>query len=191
MLFLAEHGISSGRAIRIYRTYGQESIAKIKENPYRLADDIRGIGFKTADELAAKLGIDRNSPFRARAAVQYTLQELPGQGHVGYPEPGVVEHTTKLVEIDQKIVEEAVRFGVEAKTVTREAVDGEPWLYLTALHRAEVGLAQSVHRIASATPHPLPQSSTWRRPSPGSRGNWASSWRRGSRRPSGRLASTR
>jgi len=60
MLFLAEHGISSGRAVRIYRTYGQEAIAKIKENPYQLADDVRGIGFKTADELAAKLGIDRH-----------------------------------------------------------------------------------------------------------------------------------
>ena len=111
MLFLAEHGISFGRAVRIYRTYGQESIAKIKENPYRLADDIRGIGFKTADELAAKMGIDRNSPYRARAAVQYTLQDLAGQGHVGYPEPGVVEHTTKLVEIDQLIVEDGGEIG--------------------------------------------------------------------------------
>ena len=157
MLFLAEHGISFGRAVRIYRTYGQESIAKIKENPYRLADDIRGIGFKTADELAAKMGIDRNSPYRARAAVQYTLQDLAGQGHVGYPEPGVVEHTTKLVEIDQLIVEEAVRAAVAEKTVVRENVEGESWLYLTALHRAEVGLAQSVHRIASATPHPMPE----------------------------------
>jgi hypothetical protein len=64
--------------------------------------------------LAVKLGIDRNSPHRARAAVQYTLQELAGAGHCGYPEVGVVEHTTKLVEIDQKIVEEAVRFGVES-----------------------------------------------------------------------------
>ena len=109
MLFLTEHGITSGRAVRIYRTYGHEAIAKIKENPYQLADDIRGIGFKTADELAAKLGIDRNSPYRARAAVQYTLQDLAGEGHCGYPEPGVVEHTIKLVEIDQKIVEEAVQ----------------------------------------------------------------------------------
>jgi exodeoxyribonuclease V alpha subunit len=65
MLFLSEHGIGSGRAVRIYRTCGQESIAKIKANPYQLADDIRGIGFKTADELGAKLGIDRNSPHRA------------------------------------------------------------------------------------------------------------------------------
>jgi len=156
MLFLAEHGISFGRAVRIYRTYGQESIAKIKENPYRLADDIRGIGFKTADELAAKMGIDRNSPYRARAAVQYTLQDLASQGHVGYPEPGVVEHTTKLVEIDQLIVEAAVKSALVEKTVIRETVEGESWLYLTALHRAEVELAQSVHRIASATPHPMP-----------------------------------
>ena len=156
MLFLAEHGISFGRAVRIYRTYGQESIAKIKENPYRLADDIRGIGFKTADELAAKMGIDRNSPYRARAAVQYTLQDLAGQGHVGYPEPGVVEHTTKLVEIDQLIVEEAVRAAVAEKVVVRENIEGESWFYLVALYRAEVGLAQSVHRIASASPHPMP-----------------------------------
>ena len=156
MLFLAEHGISFGRAVRIYRTYGQESIAKIKENPYRLADDIRGIGFKTADELAAKMGIDRNSPYRARAAVQYTLQDLASQGHVGYPEPGVVEHTTKLVEIDQLIVEEAVRTAVTEKVVVRESIEGESWLYMTALYRAEVGLAQSVHRVASASPHPMP-----------------------------------
>ena len=122
-----------------------------------MADDIRGIGFKTADELAAKLGIDRNSPYRARAAVQYSLQELASQGHVGCPEPGVVDHTTKLVEIDQLIVEEAVRAAVAEKAVIRETIDGESWLYLVTLHRAEVGLAQSVHRIAPATPNPLPQ----------------------------------
>ena len=157
ILFLTEHGITPGRAIRIYRTYGHEAIAKIKKNPYQLADDIRGIGFKTADELAATLGIDRNSPYRARAAVQYTLQDLAGQGHCGYPEPGVVEHAIKLVEIEQKIIEDAVRIVVQDGSVVRESVDGEPWLYLASLYRAEVGLAQSVQRIASATPHPLPR----------------------------------
>ena len=156
MLFLSEHGIGSGRSVRIYRTYHHEAIAKIKENPYQLADDIRGIGFKTADEIAAKMGIDRNSPHRARAAVRYALQELASQGHCGYPEPEAVEHTTKLVEIDQGIVEEAVRFGVKAGLVVRDQVENESWLYLTALYRAEVGLAQSVRRIAAATPHPLP-----------------------------------
>lgn len=157
MLFLTEHGITSGRAVRIYRTYGHEAIAEIKENPYQLADDIRGIGFKTADELAAKLGIDRNSPFRARAAVRYTLQELSGQGHVAYPEVAAVEHTTKLVEIDELIVRDAVEVAIGDKSVVREMIEGEQWLYLAGLHRAEVGLAHSVHRIASTTPHPLPR----------------------------------
>jgi len=157
ILFLTEHGITSGRAIRIYRTYGRESIAKIKENPYQLADDIRGIGFKTADELAATLGIERNSPYRARAAVRYTLQDLAGQGHCSYPEPGVVEHAVKLVEIEQNVVAAAVRSVVQDGSVIRESTDGEPWLYLASLHRAEVGLAQSVHRIASSRTHPLPR----------------------------------
>ena len=157
MLFLSEHGITSGRAIRIYRTYGHEAIARIKENPFQLADDIRGIGFKTADELAARLGIARDSPYRARAAVHYTLQELAGEGHAGYPEPGVIERTIKLLEIDQKIVEDAVVRAVQDRSVIRDSVAGEPWLYLAALYRAELGLAQSIKRIASAQPHPLPQ----------------------------------
>jgi exodeoxyribonuclease V alpha subunit len=156
MLFLTEHGISSGRAVRIYRTYGQEAIAKIKANPYQLADDIRGIGFKTADELAAKLGIDRNSPFRGRAAVQYTLQELSAQGHCGYPETGAVEHTTKLVQIDELVVREAVEAAVRDGSVVREPIEGETWLYLATLHNAETGLAQSARRLLAAEPHPLP-----------------------------------
>jgi exodeoxyribonuclease V alpha subunit len=76
MLFLVGHGIGSARAVQIYRTYGQDAIPAIKGNPYRLADEIRGIGFKTADELAGKLGVQRNSPLRARAAVRYTLGKM-------------------------------------------------------------------------------------------------------------------
>jgi len=157
MLFLVEHGIGSGRAIRIYRTYGQEAIAKIKENPYRLADDIRGIGFKTADELAMKLGVDRNSPHRAQAAIRYTLQELAGEGHCGYPESAAVDKTTSLVEIDLQVVEDAVQRGLKEKTIVRETIAGEPWLYATPLHRAEVGLAKSIRRLAAARRHPLPK----------------------------------
>jgi exodeoxyribonuclease V alpha subunit len=156
MLFLAEHGISSGRAVRIYRTYGQDAVARIKQNPYQLADDIRGIGFKTADELAARLGIDRNSPHRARAAVRYTLHQLASQGHVGYPEPGVVEHTIQLVDVDQTVVEQAVEAAVAERALVREQVEGETWLYLAALHRAEVGLAKNVARIVADRPSPLP-----------------------------------
>ena len=167
MLFLAEHGISAGRAVRIYRTYGQESIAKIKENPYRLADDIRGIGFKTADELAARLGIDRNSPYRGRAAVRYTLQELSARGHCGYPEPGVVEHTTRLVEIDQLTVEEAVRAAVGEQAIVREIIEGEHWLYLgrPAPGRGRVGRFRSAASLRQRRTRC--RRSTWKRPSPG------------------------
>ena len=156
MLFLTEHGITSGRAVRIYRTYGQEAIAKIKENPYRLADDIRGIGFKTADALAAKLGIDPSSPFRALAAVQFALQELSGEGHCGYPEPGVAEHAVKLVGIGPEIIADAIQAALDAGTVVRESIEEEPWPYLTGLHRSEVGLAHSIRRIAGSLPHPMP-----------------------------------
>ena len=150
-------GLLRAEPIRIYRTYGHEAIARIKANPYQLADDIRGIGFKTADELAAKLGIDRNSPYRARAAVHYTLQELAGEGHCGFPESGVVEETTKLVQIERQIVEAAVQAAIGERSVIREDVDGQPWLFLASLQRAEVGLAQSVLRIASGRAHPLPR----------------------------------
>ena len=156
MLFLAEYGVTSGRAVRIYLTYGHEAIARIKENPYQLADDIRGIGFKTADELASRLGIDRNSPYRARAAVRYTLQELAGEGHCGYPEPGVMEQTTNLVQIDEQIVQQAIRSVIQDLSVIRERVDDEPWLFLSSLHAAEVGLAQSVQRLRQSS-HPLPR----------------------------------
>ena len=86
MLFLADMA-SVQAGLMIDRTYGQESIAKIKENPYQLADDIRGIGFKTADQLAAKMGIDRNSLIGPGPQSGTRFKSLAGQGHVGYPSP--------------------------------------------------------------------------------------------------------
>jgi len=157
MLFFSQYGIGSGRALRIYRTYGQEAIEKIKANPYQLADDIRGIGFKTADGLAFKLGIDRHSPHRARAAVRYALMELSDEGHCGYPEAGSVERTVNLVDIPREIVQRAVEEAIGDGSVVREPVGGEPWLYLAGLHRAETGLAKSVLRLASPAEHPLPR----------------------------------
>jgi exodeoxyribonuclease V alpha subunit len=157
MLFLSSHGIGSGRAVRIYRTYGQESIATIKANPYRLADEIRGIGFRSADELAAKLGVDRNSPQRAEAAVRYTLQQLSHEGHCGYPELGVIQKTTDLVHIEPAVVNKAVEHVVSEGAVIRERVEHTDWLYLAALYRSEVGLAQSIRRLLAGACHPLPE----------------------------------
>jgi len=108
MVFLQSHGIGTARAVRIYKSYGEQAIAMIRANPYRLASDIWGVGFQTADELAGKLGVDRNSPMRARAAVRYVLQEFSQQGHVGYPEAGVAQKTAELTQIGAHIISKAV-----------------------------------------------------------------------------------
>lgn len=157
MLFFSQYGIGSGRALRIYRVYGQDAIERIRANPYQLADDIRGIGFKTADELAAKLGIDRHSPHRARAAVSYALRELSDEGHCGYPEAAAVERTVNLVDIPTELVQRAVEEAIGNQAVVREPIEGVPWLYLAALHRAETGVANSVQRLLEHGAHPLPQ----------------------------------
>src|SRR5207237_2500267 len=84
MVFLQSHGVGTARAVRIYKTYGEQAIELVRANPYRLAGDIWGVGFRTADELAARLGIDRGSRLRARAALRYVLQQLSTEGHVGF-----------------------------------------------------------------------------------------------------------
>ncbi|WP_166827131.1 SF1B family DNA helicase RecD2 [Thalassoroseus pseudoceratinae] len=155
LLFLHAHGIGAARATRIYRTYGEDAIDLIRENPYRLADDIHGIGFKTADDLAAKLGLERNSPHRARAAVRYVLAQFSTQGHVGCPESEVIEGTDQLISIGYQIVQDAIQFEIGEDRLVRETHAGDPWLFLTPLYRAEVGLAESVHRLLE-NPLPLP-----------------------------------
>jgi len=161
MLFLHELGIGSGsRAIRIYKTYGQDAVSIIRANPYQLADDVRGIGFKTADQLASRLGIDPQSPARARAAVRYALQQSSVEGHCGFPEPGVLEKTQQLVGIDMSLLEEAARAELAAGTLIREPTADGVWLFLTEHHRAETGLAHHLRRLAGHHAHPLPLQDT-------------------------------
>src|SRR6516165_3956872 len=81
MVFLQQHGVGMGRAVRIYKTYGDQAVEVVRANPYRLATDIWGVGFKTADELGRRLGIDPASPQRAKAALRYVLQQLSTEGH--------------------------------------------------------------------------------------------------------------
>jgi len=154
MLFLHRYGIGSGRAVRIYRTYGEQAIALIRENPYRLAEDIRGIGFQTADELAKRLGLPAESPHRVRAGVKHVLQQLTDDGHCGYPESGVIAQTSLLLSVDLRLVEAAAEQQRAEGYLMREDEAGEPWLYLMPLYRAEVGIAQNVARLL-AGPHPL------------------------------------
>jgi exodeoxyribonuclease V alpha subunit len=156
MVFLQSHGIGTARAVRIYKTYGEHAVELVRSNPYRLAADVWGFGFHTADELAARLGIDRASPFRASAAIRYVLQELTQKGHVGFSESGVIEEAQKMTQIPLDVLTAAVESERQSGEVVREPGDEEPWLYLKPLFMAELGVARAVHRL-KAGGHPLPQ----------------------------------
>jgi exodeoxyribonuclease V alpha subunit len=152
MVFLQSHGVGTGRAVRIYKTYGDEAIIKVSENPYRLALDIHGIGFKTADLIAQKLGIAPDSLIRAQAGVRHVLQELSGDGHCAAPHETLIQEAEKLLEIPKAILEEAIREEVVQENLVQEEIDGVTCLFLTPLHRAEMGVANSIQRILEGTP---------------------------------------
>jgi exodeoxyribonuclease V alpha subunit len=155
LVFLQSHGVGTARAVRIYKTYGDQAIDLVRANPYRLATDIWGVGFQTADQLAERLGIDRASPVRARAALRYVLQQLSNEGHVGFPEARVIERTAELTGIGREVVAAAVEDGRAEEELVREPGGEEPWLYLKPLFLAEVGVARALHGLRQG-PHPLP-----------------------------------
>jgi exodeoxyribonuclease V alpha subunit len=159
MVFLQSHGVGTARAVRIYKTYGEQAVELVREDPYRLATDIWGVGFASADQLAERLGIDRASPLRARAALRYVLQQLSGEGHCGFPEAGVVERTCALTGIEREVVAAAVEHQRAEDVLVREPwPDGggeEPWLYLKPLFLAELGVARALGALAQGA-HPLP-----------------------------------
>ncbi len=152
MVFLQSHGIGTGRAVRIYKTYGEESIIKVTENPYRLALDIHGIGFKTADALAMKLGIAPDSLIRAQAGVRHVLQEIADDGHCAAPWDTLIEEASKLLEIADPILDEAIHAEIAEENLIQEDIDGKLCLFLTPLHRAESGTATSILRLLKGTP---------------------------------------
>lgn len=143
MVFLQGHGVSTAFAAKIYRKYEKESIAKVNENPYQLADDIWGIGFKTADGIASKMGYEKNDPRRCRSGILYTLNELAEEGHV-YAEPEqLVGAATKLLEADEASVRQALAGMIEAKDLV---ADNEV-LYLPPLYYAENGSANRLRTL--------------------------------------------
>ena len=159
MVFLHSYGLGTGQATRIYKTYGDKAIEKVTENPYRLASDVWGIGFQIADQLAQNMGIDRNSPLRARAALKYTLEELTRKGHCAFPQDGVLAQTVNLTGISADIVTDAVAHLIERgelKREERDAEEGGPWLYLRHLHEAETEAARGLLRLCEVE-HPLPK----------------------------------
>jgi exodeoxyribonuclease V alpha subunit len=147
MVFLHSHGVGTARAVRIYKTYGNEAIARVRENPYRLALDIHGIGFKTADSLAQRLGIPRDAVIRAQAGVRHVLQEFAEDGHCAVDHDELIETATTLLEIPSTIIEQAVELECQEEHLIAEAIAGQPCLFLAPLQRAEVGVASHLLRL--------------------------------------------
>jgi exodeoxyribonuclease V alpha subunit len=148
MVFLQSHGVGTARAVRIYKTYGDRAVERVEENPYRLALDIHGIGFKTADAIAQRLGIPRDALMRAQAGVRHVLQEIAGDGHCAAYRENLVESAVKLLEIPAPIIEQAIEEELAQENLVAEPIQEKPALFLTPLHRSERGIAEHIDRLA-------------------------------------------
>ena len=120
MLFLHAHGVGTARAVRIYKTYGADAVQVMSENPYRLARDIRGIGFRTADQIAARLGIEKTASIRLRAGISHALSEAMDEGHCGLPTEELTALAAKLLEVPAELIETALALELEAGVVVAD-----------------------------------------------------------------------
>ena len=158
MVFLQEHQVSASFAAKIYKQYGNESIAVMKENPYRLADDIWGIGFKTADQIAEKLGFGRESYVRLRSGLMYTLSELSGDGHVYAEKQQLIDKASELLEASPETIVMTMDEMLRQEELIRERKikvtdeEGNPVtaIYLPPFYYAEAGVAGKLKKLASA-----------------------------------------
>ena len=122
MMFLQSHGVSTNLAVKIYKTYGDDSLQIVQEDPYRLARDIWGVGFKTADKVAQDLGLPHDAPSRVQAGVAYALSQMADQGHVYVPEGELVAEASPLLEVDADLIKEAIRVLDNDQVVARETL---------------------------------------------------------------------
>ena len=146
MLFLQSYGVSTAYAAKIYREYGSKSIDKVRENPYRLADDIWGIGFKTADGIAGKMGYGKNDARRCRSGILYTLGQLSDEGHVYAEREQLVQAACTLLEADAAPVCEAL----ERMILSEELITEREAIYLPAFYHAECGAARRLKELAES-----------------------------------------
>jgi exodeoxyribonuclease V alpha subunit len=149
MIFLHSHGIGPARAMHIVRKYGERAIDLVSEDPYRLARDIRGIGFETADAIALRLGIERTDIRRARAGISHALGEAAGRGHCGLPRDELLPFASELLEIPAELVEEALALEVASRRVVADTMGGGAAFFLAPLHQAERDIARWIEALRS------------------------------------------
>lgn len=155
MLFLHSHGLGTNRAVRIYRTYGEEAVELIRADPYRLARDIHGIGFHSADAVAGKLGLEADSLLRARAALEHLLDQATGEGHCALPRSDLLEGAARLLGIDGGVISEAFERHLKDGKILSEKIAGEELIFMPLLRDAEERIALQLRRLSEAgTPEP-------------------------------------
>jgi exodeoxyribonuclease V alpha subunit len=152
MLFLHSNGLSPLRAARIFEAYGAKAIETVSANPYRLARDIRGIGFAAADQLAHRLGIPKDSPFRLGAALAFVLEEAMGQGHAGLPRDELVERAAELLGVAEASIGLVLDADLEARRLIAAEVERRACVFLPELHQAESDIADALIRLAWQRP---------------------------------------
>jgi exodeoxyribonuclease V alpha subunit len=153
MLFLHANGVGTSRAVRIYKTYGTDAVQLISENPYRLARDIRGIGFLTADRVAEKLGIEKTAMIRVRAGISFALAEAMDEGHCGLPVDELTTLTEKLIEVPAPLIVSALALELEAGEVVADTVMDRDCVFLAGLYRAEQAIAERLRVLSSGRMH--------------------------------------
>jgi len=149
MLFLYDNGVGTSKAVRIYKTYGDRAIELIQENPYRLAKDIYGIGFLTADIIAQKMGIDKNSLIRAKAGLSHALFEEVGNGHCGYPKDLLLPKAIELLNIPEEILETALNEELQQENLRKDFIAAEECLFIPSLYYYEKIIAQRLRELSA------------------------------------------
>jgi exodeoxyribonuclease V alpha subunit len=152
MLFLHSNGVGTSRAVRIYKTYGADAIRLISENPYRLARDIRGIGFRSADQIAAKLGIEKTALIRVRAGISFALAEAMEDGHCGLPHEELLALTRELLEVPAELVATALGLELQEGAVIADDLAARRCVFLAGLYRAEREIAEKLQALAAVKP---------------------------------------
>ena len=152
MLFLHANGVGTSRAVRIYKTYGADAVQVITENPYRLARDIRGIGFRTADLVAQKLGIEPTAMIRVRAGIGFALAEATGEGHCGLPVDELTTLAGKLLDVPAELIEGALILELEAGDVVADTLEDRRCVFLAGLYRAEQIIAERLQTLSRGMP---------------------------------------
>ena len=152
MVFLHQHGISTARAVRIYKTYGEQSISRLRQNPYQLAQDLHGVGFKTADKIAAKLGVQPDTRERISAGLEYVMASAVGNGHCALPEQDLIESSTELLGIDPEKITTVLDIEIGAARMARDTGSSSSLIFPPHLLKAEHRVVGQVRELADKSP---------------------------------------